>query len=126
MQVWIICVICTKPFAVRKSRMDKAKYCDYTCHQIGEGRKAGQIRAAQMRAQSKGKSYPKINGRHAHRSVAEKVLGRSLYRGETVHHLDENKQNYSEDNLQVLPSQGEHILLHITDMLEARREKHGY
>lgn len=126
MQVWIICAICAKPFAVRKSRMDKAKYCDYTCHQRGEGRKAGQIRAAQMRSQSKGKSYPKKDGRHIHRTIAEKKLGRALFPGETVHHLDENKQNFAEDNLEVLLNQGEHIKIHIYDMLAARKEIHGY
>lgn len=59
-----------------------------------------------------GKSYPKIHGVHAHRVVAEKILGRKLKKGEVVHHKDENKLNYSEDNLEVLSSQNEHAKLH--------------
>ena len=60
----------------------------------------------------KGKAYPKIHGRHAHRVVAEKKLGRKLKLGEIVHHKDENKLNYSEDNLEVLESQKAHAKLH--------------
>ena len=59
-----------------------------------------------------GKSYPKINGRHAHRVVAEKILGRKLRPGEVVHHKDGNKQNFSPENLEVLPGQSEHAKLH--------------
>lgn len=63
-----------------------------------------------------GKAYPKIHGRHAHRVIAEKILGRKLKTGEVVHHKDENRLNYSEDNLEVLPSQKEHAKLHQTNV----------
>lgn len=79
-----------------------------------------------MKASSKHKSYPKIKGRHAHRTAAEKKLGRSLRKGEIVHHQNENKQDYSESNLEVLPSQSVHAKKHIKKMLEKRKEKHGY
>ena len=59
-----------------------------------------------------GKAYPKIHGRHAHRVTAEIKLGRKLRPGEVVHHKDENRLNYSEDNLEVLTSQKEHAKLH--------------
>ena len=59
-----------------------------------------------------GKAYPKIYGRHAHRVVAEAMIGRKLRPGEVVHHKDENRLNYSEDNLEVLASQKEHAKLH--------------
>ena len=60
-----------------------------------------------------GKTYPKLHGRHVHRTVAERVLGRKLKPGEIVHHKDGNKQNFSPDNLEVLPSQSEHAKLHM-------------
>jgi hypothetical protein len=62
-----------------------------------------------------GKAYPKIHGRHAHRVMAEKILGRKLKPGEIVHHKDENKLNYSEENLEILKSQKEHAKLHLKD-----------
>ena len=58
------------------------------------------------------KSYPRLNGRHVHRAVAEKILGRKLKPGEVVHHKDGNKLNFSEENLEVLPSQSKHAKLH--------------
>lgn len=62
-----------------------------------------------------GKAYPKIHGVHAHRVIAEKKLGRKLKPGEVVHHKDENKLNYSEENLEVLPSQKDHAKVHHTN-----------
>lgn len=60
-----------------------------------------------------GKAYPKIHGRAAHRVTMEAKLGRKLRPGEVVHHKDENKLNYREDNLEMLASQGEHAKLHL-------------
>jgi hypothetical protein len=93
---------------------------------VGEGRKAGAIRGAQMKAASQQKSYPKQNGRHVHRAVAEQKLGRSLQPGETVHHKDGNKQNFAPDNLEVLTGQSAHARIHVAEMLRARKQKHGY
>ena len=63
----------------------------------------------------KGKSYAKLYGRHEHRVVAERMLGRKLKKGEIVHHIDGNKRNNVEDNLIVLPSQSEHAKLHMRE-----------
>lgn len=53
-------------------------------------------------------TYPKVAGRHAHRVIAEQVLGRELLIGEVVHHEDRNKHNNALNNLIVFRSQGDH------------------
>lgn len=57
-----------------------------------------------------------------HRVVMERVLGRELDDTEVVHHKDENRQNNSPKNLQIM-TRAEHILEHIDDMHEAKRKK---
>ena len=47
-------------------------------------------------------SYLKYYGRHEHRVVAEKMLGRPLRKGEIVHHQDHNKHNNDPSNLEVM------------------------
>jgi hypothetical protein len=72
------------------------------------------VAAAQraLTGSGEGKSYPKLNGRHAHRVVAEQTLGRSLRPGEVVHHIDRNILNYDPSNLVVFPSQAAHAAHH--------------
>lgn len=68
--------------------------------QNGASRKTARQRA--------GKSYTKFMGRHLHRVVAEKILGRPLRKGEIVHHIDGNHLNNAPDNLQVM-TRSEHM-----------------
>ena len=58
------------------------------------------------------KAYNKFLGRHEHRVVAERMIGRKLKKNEVVHHIDLNKQNNEEKNLVVIPSNSEHSHLH--------------
>lgn len=66
----------------------------------------------------KGKAYRKFYGRHEHRAAAEAMLGRPLRPGEIVHHRDGDKLNNDPMNLEVLPSQAEHVKTQ-------RRDKRG-
>ena len=120
------CAVCGATFTVTPARVNKAKYCCYACHQVGEGRKGGAVRGEQLRGTGEGKAYRKFNGRHLHRIVAERKIGRALVCGETVHHVDGDIQNNKPENIEVLPSQGEHMAKHRNEMLAARKAKHGY
>lgn len=126
MPVILECVICESRFSVIPSRVQKgAKYCSYRCHQIGEGRKGGRVRGKQMKKSSRHKSYPKKNGIHFHRTVAEKILNRKLRKGEVIHHKDGNRLNNDCLNIEIT-TQSNHIKKHLPGMLKKRREKHGY
>ena len=126
MPVTLECVVCRNPFSVRPSRVKKgAKCCCFKCRQIYLGRKGGAVRGAQKKAESEGKAYTKTSGRHTHRVVMEKKIGRQLLPGEIVHHRDGNKLNNSPDNLELM-TQSDHVREHISEMLQRRKEIHGY
>lgn len=83
-------------------------------------------RAAQLASHPSIKgAYAKHHGRHEHRVVAERMLGRPLQRGEIVHHIDGDRRNNDPSNLQVM-TQSEHLKLHHAEMQAARKAKHGY
>ena len=71
------------------------------------------------------KAYPKIRQKHIHRVVAEQKLGRPLEKGEVVHHIDGDKFNNHPDNIEILPSQSEHLKRHLAEIFAdpARKEE---
>lgn len=91
-----------------------------------ESVRAERQRAAQLATKvAQPHSYRKYHGRHEHRVVAERVLGRPLRPGEIVHHIDGDKHNNAPENLRVM-SQGEHVREHWNEMAAIRKERHGY
>lgn len=67
-----------------------------------------------------GRTYSKTGGRHDHRRIAEKMLGRPLKKGEIVHHEDENKRNNDPSNLRVFASQADHARYHMYKKLNSK------
>jgi hypothetical protein len=55
-----------------------------------------------------------------HRVVAERIMGRSLYEGEVVHHKNHDRSDNRPENLEVIASHSEHMKAHMTSE-EARK-----
>jgi len=91
------CPNCHLPFYASLSMLSdgEGKFCSDPC------------RRAYQRLHAKG--YPKKGRIAIHRTVAEQVIGRRLLKGETVHHIDGNRQNNAPSNLIVFQSQAAHM-----------------
>lgn len=99
------CVFCDTPFYRRFGEQDLDKgrvnqFCSKECY--FNNRILG----------AKKTTYLKYGAIHRHIIVAQIALGRSLNKGEIVHHIDEDKHNNNIDNLAILPSQKYHAEVH--------------
>lgn len=111
------CRQCNKVFFVKPSEL--GRYCSRSCAWMGTKGPEYNALISQNSAKKRGdmlrglgrKGYIKLNGRHEHRVVAEKMIGRPLRKGEIVHHKDGDKQNNDPSNLSVM-MQRDHMQEH--------------
>lgn len=113
------CVVCGTVFKPTRKR-GSARFCSKRCqftitkpldHNARVSRSTAQKRGDKQRGRGEQKTYTKRAGRHEHRLVAERALGRGLRPGEIVHHIDGDKRNNEPGNLQVM-TQAEHMREH--------------
>lgn len=113
------CAACGDTFTPK--HQGAARYCSKKCIWLAtkgsefnariasESRHA--MRAAQVDKSNNGRTYRKLYGRHEHRVIAERLLGRPLKKGEIVHHKDGDKRNNTPSNLEVM-IQSAHMRAH--------------
>ena len=114
------CFNCGKKLLLSPSLVRQRNFCSHRCVTITRNREDNPMNSLEARSKSTltrlnggdGKTYPKLKGRHVHRTVAEMLLGRKLLSGEIVHHIDNDKRNFSINNLKVFRSQAEHAAYH--------------
>lgn len=128
LNVKVKCENCGKEFIRNKSQVLNHVFCSRKCAKVflaeqfydlaqkyNPVRMTPAVRKKLRQAhcgKGEGKTYSKTYGRHTHRVVAEQMIGRSLAKGEVVHHIDGNKRNNSPLNLMVFKNQAEHALWH--------------
>lgn len=123
MPVIVLCEECGKSVKMGPAQYKRSDhhFCSVSCRMkylnknLNPSRMTPEVKAKLRKARlgsGEGKTYEKTYGRHTHRVVAEQMLGRSLRKGEVVHHIDGNKRNNDPSNLMIFKSQAEHAKYH--------------
>ena len=112
--IFMKCPICGKKFKTIKSHLYFRKCCSHSCSIKNKHPRLGTGKYGIGRYLMKnGYFCIKIDGikKYEHRHIMEQIIKRPIKRTESVHHIDENRQNNSPDNL-ILMDKRKHDSLH--------------